>query len=397
MIPAESAHLSVTAVSHPGMTRKNNEDRYAVSAYTTPGEHALPAVLAVIADGIGGHRAGEVAAELAVETISADVARSDASRPLQALREAIVHAGQAISEMAATDPELEGMGSTCACAWVIGSHLYTAAVGDTRIYLIRENSIHQLTTDHTWVQEAIEHGMLAPEEARKHPNAHVIRRFLGSKQEVIPDTRLRLRHGESDAQAEANQGLQLHPGDILVMCSDGLTDLVNDSEILSTLRTRNNTGALEDLVKQSNRRGGHDNVTILTLAVPAIESPTIPVSVHHSQRSERSERSERRLLPLLAAVGLLGLLIIALLGGAIWVFLRPGAEVTPAASTQPSQATLFPEAATQPEGASPAASTPAAPSTQAPEAQPAGSSSSQPPATPLSATLTPWPTNTGGP
>jgi PPM family protein phosphatase len=386
MIPAERAHLSVTAVSHPGMTRKNNEDRYAVSAYTTPGEHTLPSVLAVIADGIGGHRAGEVAAEIAVETISADVASSDASQPVQTLREAIVHAGHAISEMAATDPELQGMGSTCACAWVIGWHLYTAAVGDTRIYLIRENSIHQLTTDHTWVQEAIEHGVLAPEEARKHPNAHVIRRFLGSKQEVIPDARLHLRAGESDAQAETNQGTQLHPGDILVMCSDGLTDLVNDNEILSTLRTRNNRGALEDLVKQSNRRGGHDNVTIITLAVPAIESPTIPVKVH------QSKRSKRRLVPLLAAAGLLGLIAIALLGGAIWALLRPGAEVTPAAATQPSQATLFPEAATQPAVTTPAAGTPAAPTTQ-----PAGSDSSMPFVTPLSATLTPWPTNTGGP
>lgn len=391
MIPTERAHLSVTAVSHPGMTRKNNEDRYAVSAYTTPGEHALPSVLAVVADGIGGHRAGEVAAELAVETISADVSRSDATQPLQTLREAIVHAGQAISEMAATDPELEGMGSTCACAWVIGSHLYTAAVGDTRIYLIRENRIHQLTTDHTWVQEAIEHGVLAPEEARKHPNAHVIRRFLGSQQEVVPDTRLRLRAGEGDAQAEANQGTQLHPGDILVMCSDGLTDLVNDNEILSTLRTRNNRGALEDLVKQSNRRGGHDNVTIITLAVPAIESPTIPVKVHQSQESKR------RLVPLLAAASALGLIIIALLVGAIWTFLRPRAEVTPAAATQPSQATLFPEAATQPVISTPAAGTPAPPATQAIEVQPADSDSSQPPATPLSATLTPWPTNTGAP
>jgi protein phosphatase len=384
MIPAERAHLGVTAVSHPGMTGKNNEDRYAVSAYTTPGEHALPVVLAVVADGIGGHRAGEVAAEIAVETISTDVARSDASQPLQTLRDAIVHASQVIREMAAADPEQQGMGSTCACVWVIGSHVYTAAVGDSRIYLIRENAIHQLTTDHTWVQEAIEHGVLAPEEARKHPNAHVIRRFLGSKQEVIPDTRLHLRPGEGDDQAEANQGFQLKSGDILVMCSDGLTDLVNDNEILSTLRTHNNRGALEDLVRQSNRRGGHDNVTIITLAVPTIESPTIPVNVR---------QSERRLIPLLAVAGVLGLLLIALLGGAIWAFLRPGVEVTPsAATTQPSQATLFPEAATQPAGMSPAA-----PATQALVAPPPDSASPQTPPTPLSATLTPWPTNTGGP
>lgn len=391
MIPAERAPLSVTAVSHPGMTRKNNEDRYAVSAYTLPGEEAIPAVLAVVADGIGGHRAGEVAAEIAVETISADVARSDASQPLQILREAIVHASNVISEKAAADPDQQGMGSTCACALIIGSRLYTASVGDSRIYLIRENAIQQLTTDHTWVQEAIEHGVLAPAEARKHPNAHVIRRFLGSKGDVIPDTRLRLRPDENDNQAEANQGLQLQPGDILVMCSDGLTDLVDDHEILSTLRTRNNRGALEDMVRQSNRRGGHDNVTIITLAVPPIESPTIPVIVR------RSERSERRLISLLAIGGIFALILIALLGGAILAFVRLGAEVTPTATVQSSQATLFPGGATQPASVSPSVGTPAALPTQAIEVLPTVSASSGSLPTPLSVTLTPWPTNTGAP
>jgi protein phosphatase len=385
MIPAERAHLSVTAVSHPGMTGKNNEDRYAVSAYTLPGDEAIPVVLAVVADGIGGHRAGEVAAEIAVETISADVAGSDASQPVQTLREAIVHAGKVIGEKAEADPAQQGMGSTCACALVIGSRLYTASVGDSRIYLIRENAIQQLTTDHTWVQEAIEHGVLAPAEARKHPNAHVIRRFLGSREEVVPDTRLHMRPGESDNEAEANQGVQLQPGDILVMCSDGLTDLVDDHEILSTLRTRNNRGALEDLVMQSNRRGGHDNVTILTLAVPPVESPTIPVIVRGN------EKSERRLLPLLAVGGILALILIALVGGVVLALVRPGAEATPTATSRP-QATLFPAGATQP-----ATLAPSALPTSAIEVLPPGATSAAPLSTPLSATLTPWPTNTGAP
>jgi len=309
VIPAERAHLNVTAISHPGMTGKNNEDRYGVSAYTTNAENMLPSLLAVVADGIGGHRAGEVAAEIAVETISAGVAQSDGSQPLQTLREAIVSAGQAIGERAAIDPTLQGMGSTCACVWVIGSRLYAASVGDTRVYLIRENTIHRLTTDHTWVQEAIEHGLLAPEEARKHPNAHVIRRYLGSRQEVVPDTRLRLRPNENDAQAEANQGTELQPGDVLVMCSDGLTDLVDDGEILTALRTRNTRGALEELVRLSNRRGGHDNVTIITLAVPTIERPTIPVVVR---------RSRKRLVRVLGAAAALGLVLVAVAAGVAW-------------------------------------------------------------------------------
>lgn len=390
MIPAERAHLNVTAISHPGMTGKNNEDRYGVSAYTINAGDMLPSLLAVVADGIGGHRAGEVAAEIAVETISAAVAHSDGNQPVQTLCEAIVSAGQAIGERAVIDPTLQGMGSTCACVWVIGSRLYTASVGDTRVYLIREDTIHRLTTDHTWVQEAIEHGLLAPEEARKHPNAHVIRRFLGSRQEVVPDTRLRLHPHESDAQAEANQGTQLQPGDVLVICSDGLTDLVDDGEILTALRTRNTRGALEELVRLSNRRGGHDNVTILTLAVPTIERPTIPIAVH---------RSQRRLTRVLAAAAALGLILIAVAAGAVWYFLQPELRqpITTVAPIQPPPATLFPVEATQPSTLPPATQMPVAVPTLTGEAAPLVTTSPAAIFTPLSATLTPWPTNTASP
>lgn len=390
MIPAERAHLNVTAISHPGMTGKNNEDRYGVSAYTVDTESGTPSLLAVVADGIGGHRAGEVAAEVAVETISATIAASDASQPLQVLREAIVRAGQGINKLAEEDLNQRGMGSTCACAWIVDMRLYTAAVGDSRIYLARGNSILQLTTDHTWVQEAIDHGVLDPGEARSHPNAHVIRRYLGSRQEVEPDVRLRLRPDESDEDAEANQGMGLQPGDILLLCTDGLTDLVNDDEILAALQSRNRRGALEDLVKLSNQRGGHDNVTILTLAVPVVEYPTIPVAVR---------RSRNRLTALLAVAGVLGLALLVLVAGAIWVFTRPdGGDPSLATPSAELGATLFPGGGTPlPEASQPPAlETPAAAASPALEASPAGRSSGAV-ATPRSATLTPWPTNTLGP
>jgi protein phosphatase len=268
-------------------------------------------LLALLADGIGGHRAGEVAAEMAVETISRIVAESDGSQPIATLGQAIVSASQLVHARAEADPDLTGMGSTVACAWVIGLRLYTASVGDSRIYLVRDGEIHQLTTDHTWVQEAIERGGLTPEQARAHPNAHVIRRYLGSDQEVLPDTRLRLRTGESDSHARANQGVTLQPGDVVLLCSDGLTDLVSDSEILSSMMTRSLREALDEMVLLANRRGGHDNITMVSLRVPVVEQQTTPIG-------KRPQRS--RLL--IAGLTCLGLLIVALVVavGAYWAF-----------------------------------------------------------------------------
>ena len=268
MIPEERSHLHVAANSHTGMSGKNNEDRYGVSAYTISKENPTPAVLAVVADGIGGNRAGEVAAEIAVETISKRVAESDAAHPVSTLEQAIIHASQKILAESENNPALQGMGTTCACCWIIGSQLYLAYVGDSRIYRLRDKSINQLSTDHTLVQEAIDAGVLTPEEARNNLNAHVIRRYLGSQKTVVPDTRIKIKSDESDKHAEANQGMTLLPGDQLIMCSDGLTDLVSDSEILSIMKENDQDEALSNLINLANERGGHDNITIVALQMP---------------------------------------------------------------------------------------------------------------------------------
>ena len=268
MIPIERAHLYVEATTHAGMKGKDNEDRYAVSAFRTSRKDSTPSVLAVVADGVGGHQAGEVAAEMAVEIISETVSRSTARQPDLILKEAVLQASQSIYMQAQTHPAYQGMSSTCACVWVIDDRLYTATVGDSRIYLVRGDIIRQLSTDHTWVQEAIDEGVLTPEQARNHPNAHVIRRHLGSAKPVIPDLRLRLNPGETDDQAQANQGLHLQPGDQIILCTDGLTDLVEDLEILNILRSTRDNGNLEKLVAIANSRGGHDNITILDLRMP---------------------------------------------------------------------------------------------------------------------------------
>ncbi|MCJ7708051.1 MAG: protein phosphatase 2C domain-containing protein, partial [Anaerolineales bacterium] len=235
MIRTERPHLDVVALTHPGETGKNNEDRYSVTAYTLESDQA-PCLLAVVADGIGGHQAGEIASQLAVETFVNAVALYGEGDPVEHLHLAMLEAGQAVSRAAQDAPEQEGMGSTLSAAWVIGWRLYLASIGDSRIYLQRAGRLQQLTIDHTWVQEAIDHKIITPAEARGHPNAHVLRRHLGSRLTPQPDLRLRLSPDENDQEAEANQGLALQPGDRLLMSTDGLTDLVEDEEMNSALQ-----------------------------------------------------------------------------------------------------------------------------------------------------------------
>jgi protein phosphatase len=228
----------------------------------------VPSVLAIVADGIGGHRAGEVAAEMAVDRLSKVVGESDIDDPIETLRQAVQSASQTIFEASSSDPNKKGMGATCICAWVIGDRLYTTSVGDSRLYLMRNRSIVRLNIDHTWIQEALDIGAITPEQARGHPNAHVIRRYLGSPQPAVPDFRIRLNPTESDEEAQGNQGLRLLPEDVLLLCSDGLHDLVEDPEILAVIESQRLETALETLVNMANERGGHDNITIVVMQVP---------------------------------------------------------------------------------------------------------------------------------
>jgi PPM family protein phosphatase len=263
----QRAHLNVAALSHAGRSGKNNEDRYAVVSFTTDEGH--PVVFAVVSDGIGGHRAGEVAAELAVNYIGQEVADSNGRKPLEVIESAIDSASQVIAARSASKDDQQGMGATCVCAWIVEDKLYTGYVGDSRIYLIRDGEIQRLTVDHSWVQEAIEKGIITPEEARTHPNVHVIRRHLGSVELPGVDFRLYLKADESAEEAEKNQGTRLHPGDVLLLCTDGLTDMIWDDEILHVIKTRSNLKSMaEDLIDEANERGGHDNITVILLGMP---------------------------------------------------------------------------------------------------------------------------------
>lgn len=269
MIKTEKSPLQIEASSHPGMTGKQNEDWYGVTAFKTDDRGKKPSVLAVLCDGIGGHRAGEVAAEMGVTIVTEIIAASEGRHPIKTLSEAITQASAAIYAASQADQGRLGMGATCACAWVIGDKLYTANLGDSRIYLLREGHLIQLSTDHTWVQEALDAGVISDGEGNDHPNAHVIRRYLGSKGTPDPDFRLWFFEGEDDDAAKANQGLRLRPNDLILLCSDGLTDLVSDDEIRIVLESEDLAKAPEILIGMANERGGHDNITVVLLKTPS--------------------------------------------------------------------------------------------------------------------------------
>jgi len=203
------------------------------------------------------------------------------------------------------------MGTTCACAWVIGNQLFTASVGDSRIYLLRQGGLMQLTVDHTWVQEAVEKGIMDPKDVRNHPNVHVIRRYLGSSKTPRADIRLRLATDETDTQSRSNQGLHLLPGDLLLLCTDGLTGVVKDSEIAQTVRGQDLQSAAQALVDLACARDGKDNITVVMMLVPWEEMET--------KKDLQIKKKGRKYWQWLF-LGLAGLLLLALLiAGLIWV------------------------------------------------------------------------------
>ena len=263
-----SPHLPVAAITNPGRIRQKNEDRLKVTPFRVSRLKPPSAILAVLADGVGGHPAGDIAAQMAVDSVSRRVQRSLGSDPAKALAKAITAASREIYSYGLKHPACLGLGTTIACSLVIGRQLYTANAGDTRIYLVRGRRILQLSEDHTWVREMLDRRLITPEDAAHHPNAHVIRRFLGSPQPPEVDLRLRLSTTESDYVSLQNQGTELLPGDQLILCTDGLTDLVKDSEIREIVEQHGNPLALDILVGLANDRGGVDNISIILLSIP---------------------------------------------------------------------------------------------------------------------------------
>jgi PPM family protein phosphatase len=268
MIRTNQAHIFVAAQTHPGQSGKNNEDNFAISAYTLSQHNPMPVVVAVVSDGIGGHRAGEVASAMVVNGMSETAGKVTGGNPLALFQESFYRISEEIFKQAERDATRRGMGATASCAWILGDVLYIAYAGDSRIYLVRDSKVRQISRDHTWVQEAIEKGILSDSQIKTHPNLHVIRRYLGSETPPEPDLRLFLSEEDSDEKAKANQGLLLQPGDIVILCTDGLTDLVSGSEIFGLLKGKTLNQAALAMIDLANQRGGHDNITVVLLGIP---------------------------------------------------------------------------------------------------------------------------------
>lgn len=266
LTPVSESELLAAAGTHPGESGKNNEDNYALAFFRAP--NGDPVTLAVVADGVGGNRAGEIASSLTVRAITEEVAQSENAEYVPVLTQAIQQATAVLVEHSKIFFEYVGMGTTCAVALVRARRLYTAFVGDSRLYLLRRGQFQQVSLDHTWLQAAVDYKLISAEEAASHPNQHVLLRYIGGRVNAKPDFRLILDSAETSEQSEANQGLQLESGDGVLVCSDGLSDLVTNEEIGAVVRVHEPQAAVDQLIALARQRGGHDNITVIVLRVP---------------------------------------------------------------------------------------------------------------------------------
>jgi protein phosphatase len=259
-------------MTHPGRKRSTNEDQFLIAALTKAlqvQQTSLPqddvyysgpqGHLFLVADGVGGNAAGEQASALAVNVIENFVLdtlnwclqlRGNSSDALLAeFQQAMEQADHHLLHESRRRPELHGMGTTVTLAYCLGDQLFVAHVGDSRCYLLRRGLLYRLTHDHTLVAEMVQRGMLKPDEAAHHGYRHVITNVVGGSD---PGVRVEVHK------------LPLESGDVLLLCSDGLTEMVSDQEILGVLQGEADPAeATKRLVARANEQGGKDNVTVV--------------------------------------------------------------------------------------------------------------------------------------
>ncbi len=248
--------LRFQAATDVGKQRTANED-----SFLTAPELGL----FVVADGMGGQAAGEVASRLAVDAICQFIKLTDEQRDItwptgyepslnhgqNRLRSALMLANQEIYASGAEDAGLRGMGTTAVCALIEGQHADLANVGDSRIYLLDDDGLKQITNDHSWIHEQVKRGVISEDQARSHPYRNVVTRALGATPDVDVDL----------------SGMELQEGNLLLLCTDGLNSMLSDSEISEILqRYRDDLdAAAKALIFEANQKGGEDNITVILL------------------------------------------------------------------------------------------------------------------------------------
>lgn len=253
--------LDVAQLTDVGRKREHNEDNM---AHVIPKDQQVMArkgALFIVADGMGGHAAGEVASEIAVDAVTNVYYQDDSDDAATSLLNAIKRANGLIHQRAAENMLRSGMGTTCVAAVLCGNMAYIANVGDSRAYLVRGGQVRQISQDHSWVAEQVRAGLLTEEQARTHAQRNVITRCLGTQADV-----------EIDVFPEP-----LEENDALVLCTDGLSGLISDIDILRTIEQAAPQESVYHLIEQANENGGPDNITAIVVRVldVGVESPTL--------------------------------------------------------------------------------------------------------------------------
>jgi serine/threonine protein phosphatase PrpC len=251
----------VSLLSDSGCRRELNEDSARV-VDAGRGPHGDRGVLIVVADGMGGHQAGEVASQTAVETIELEY-RQARGAPGEALERAFRRANRQIYQLARRNRAMNGMGATCTALALVGREAWAAHVGDSRLYLIRGDAIYQLTEDQTQCMEMVRRGLMSRDAAARCEDRNVLTHAMGTKPEL---TLISWREPTS-----------VLPGDAFVLCSDGLHELVAGDEIRDVVRGRTPQAACAQLVALARERGGPDNITVAVARIPDGDAP--PASV----------------------------------------------------------------------------------------------------------------------
>jgi serine/threonine protein phosphatase PrpC len=248
--------IEAACVSDPGRKRTENEDRYLV---------ALDQAMFIVSDGMGGQQAGEVASQAVVEVLSDLLQRRLLMLPTAnnrlielVIREVVLEFNRSLLKETSGRMGLQGMGATLALVWIRQKQAiaHLASMGDSRIYLLRQGKLALLTEDHTIAAFLLKHGVITPTQAQNHPGQHKLSRYIGMEGEVYPDV----------------QSIRLHPGDRLLLCSDGLSNMVNDEQIQALLAQNPHAQeACSALVQAANQAGGEDNITALVVNLSPME------------------------------------------------------------------------------------------------------------------------------
>lgn len=308
----EVTQLRVGAKTDPGRKRELNEDDFIIVEMFKDKENLAVAEkkgnIYIVADGVGGHNAGEVASRMAVDIVSQRYYEDESPNVRASLVRAIQEANRQIFERAQSVRSETGMGSTIVAAAIRGHELHIAHAGDSRAYLVRQGRIKQLTKDHSWVSEQLAQRRITSEEARTHPYRSYITRSLGAKPEVEPEC----------------TAIAIRRGDTILLCSDGLSGQVDDETILQIVSSLDPTDACNELVHLANEAGGPDNITAIVIRVEQVistllqygtDAPTqIPKERPRREGPKRreSKREKRKLSAKSIIIGLVVAIVICL-------------------------------------------------------------------------------------